>query len=104
MPVFTFHCTQCNIEFKRLLKKSEDVPCKGACNYMLSPLLPTSVTTQTMEKKDPYRGVSLPKGHKKSMTKRMNQHHDKYEAEQKIDEFGVDDAKRLGWDKKVRRI
>lgn len=103
MPVFRFQCLVCEQDFKKLLPKRQAVACPGGCNRELDPLLPESTNSTTMEMKDPHRGKSLPKGHREMMMKRMNQHHDKYEAERKIDEFGIDDAKRLGWDKKVKR-
>lgn len=102
MPVFTYYCLGCDHEFKKLVKnKDEEVI--HSCGDHLKPQLPKTLNTVTKELKDPYRGKSLQKGHKEMMIKRMNQHHDKYEAERKIDEFGIDDAKRLGWDKKVKR-
>lgn len=102
MPIFSFYCMGCDKTFKKLLKnKDEEVIC--GCGDHLKPQLPTSTTSTTMETKDPYRGKSLPKKHAETMKRRMNQHHDRYEAAAKIDEFGIDDAKRLGWDKKVKR-
>jgi hypothetical protein len=34
----------------------------------------------------------------------MRDHHDKYELAEKIDKHGMDDAKRNGWLKKVKKI
>lgn len=104
MPIFTFTCTQCKLEFKKLLKKSADVTCVGSCGYMLSPQLPTSVASVTREMKDPYRGVSHVKGQEQQMKARMRQHHDRHEVEAKIDEHGIDDALKHGWTKKVKRV
>lgn len=104
MPVFRFACLLCDDSWKKLLSKRSDIKCPGGCNRMISPELTSEVASVTKELRDPHRGVSLEKGHDKMMKKRMNQHHDKYDAERKIDEFGIDDAKRLGWDKKVKRV
>lgn len=103
MPIFTYHCSGCNVTLKKLVKNKDEAVIHS-CGDHLKPELPTNVSSVTMETKDPHRGKSLPKKHAESMKKRMNQHHDKYEAERKIDEFGIDDAKRLGWDKKVKRV
>jgi hypothetical protein len=34
----------------------------------------------------------------------MNDHHDRYEIEEKIDRHGIDDAIRLGWTKKAKKV
>lgn len=102
MPLFSYYCIGCDKTFKRLLKdRKESVIC--SCGDHLTPELPTSLNAVTKELKDPYRGVSHVKGLKQQLTKRMNQHHDSYEVAQKIDEFGVDDAKKHGWDKRIKR-
>jgi len=103
MPLFNFYCIGCDKRFRRILKsKDEEVIC--GCGDHLKPELPSNLSTQTMELKDKNRGKSLPKGHAQSMKKRMSQHHDKYEVEAKIDEHGTIDAKKFGWDKKVKRV
>ena len=103
MPVFRFYCIGCDKEFKKLVKsKHSEVIC--GCGDHLKPQLPETVATVTKELRDPHRGVSLPKNHERTMKKRMNQHHDRYEVEQKIDEHGIDDARKFGWDKKVKRV
>lgn len=104
MPVFRMICDNCGLEKRKLLQKPLPFLCSACSTGQMQPQLPESTSSTTMETKDPYRGKSLPKKHAESMKKRMNQHHDKYEAERKIDEFGIDDAKRLGWDKKVKRV
>lgn len=103
MPVFTYYCIGCDVTLKKLVKNKDETVIHS-CGDHLKPQLPANVASVTKELRDPHRGVSLEKGHEKMMKKRMNQHHDKYEAERKIDEFGIDDAKRLGWDKKVKRV
>lgn len=103
MPLFRFVCDSCGLEKKKLVPRAAAFLCSACVDGQMQPQLPTDIATQTMERKDPLRGTSLPRGHAQSMKTRMNQHHDKYEIERKIDEFGMDDAQRLGWTKKVKR-
>lgn len=103
MPIFRMLCNKCGHEERKLMAKPLPWHC-GVCEEgQLHPQLPSSINTVTKEMKDARRGVSHTKGLKQQLTKRMNDHHDKHDVVQKIDEFGIDDTKRLGWDKKVKR-
>lgn len=103
MPVFRMLCDSCGTEKKKLMKKPEWYLCDVCTTGKMQPQLPISTSSVTKELKDPYRGVSHVKGLDKQMKKRMSDHHDRYEVEAKIDEYGINDAKRHGWDKKVKR-
>lgn len=104
MPLHLYECPEGHVI--KLLRPFKDVDarleCKQ-CGNTMERKLPTSINAVTKEMKDPRRGVSHSKGLKQQLTKRMNDHHDRHDVIQKIDEFGVDDTKRLGWDKKVKR-
>lgn len=64
--------------------------------------LPQELSTSILEMRDPHRGVQLPKNQEARMKKRLHDHHDKYELAAKIDEHGMDEAKRNGWLKKAK--
>lgn len=53
--------------------------------------------------RDAHRGVQLPKNQEKRMKERFNNHHNRHELAAKIDEHGMDDAKRNGWLDKVKK-
>lgn len=103
MPVFTYHCDDCNTTELRLLKtKVDSLECR--CGNNLKFKLPSTVSSTTYETRDKYRGVQLPKNHDKTVKQRMNNHHDRYEVAEKIDKHGLNDAKRLGWLKKNKPL
>lgn len=52
--------------------------------------------------RDSHRGIQLPKNQEARLKERMHNHHDKYEVAAKIDEHGMDEAKRNGWLKKAK--
>lgn len=103
MPLFRFVCDNCGLEKRKLVPKAVAYLCSACSTGQLQPQLPENVASQTMEMKDRNRGKSLPKGHQQLAKKRMSQHHDRHEIERKIDQYGIDDARRFGWDKKVKR-
>ena len=100
MPIFRFACPACKTEIRQLIKTDviERILC--SCGGFMERQLPSSVTK---EMKDPHRGVSNEKGLKEQLTKRMRDHHDRHETAEKIDRHGMDDAVKLGWDKKAKR-
>lgn len=102
MPIFTYYCLGCDDEFKKLVKNKDETVIHS-CGDHLKPQLPTSISTVTKELKDKHRGVSHVKGLDKQLKKRMNDHHDRYEVAEKIDEHGTTDAKKFGWDKRIKR-
>lgn len=103
MPIFKFTCANCEHEFKALLAGWQTTPCEK-CQKELYPNLPTTVSATTFETKDSYRGTQVKKGLDQQLKKRMNDHHDRYEIEEKIDRHGIDDAIRLGWTKKAKKV
>ena len=103
MPVFRMVCDSCGIEKKKLLRKPEWYLCDVCTTGKMEPQLPKTVNSVTKEMKDPRRGVSHPKGLDKQLKSRMTKHADSHELAEQIDCFGTDDAKKLGWDKRVKR-
>lgn len=102
MPLRKFKCNNCKHEWTRIIKgSSADCP---ECNLSANALLPTELTTATYELRDKARGTQLRKGHEQRMRKRMNDHHDRNEAAEKIDKYGMDDAVRNGWLKRIKKI
>lgn len=103
MPKYNFLCDTCGREKEKICASSvTEADC--GCGGKLKRLLPRSLSTTVMEMKDPYRGKQLPKGHQEKMRERFNQHHDKYEVEEKIDKYGQEDAQKFGWDKKRQKV
>ena len=66
--------------------------------------LPLNISSTTYEVKDKLRGIQHPKNLEKQLKVRMNNHHDRHEIEEKIDRHGLNDAKKFGWTKKVKRV
>lgn len=103
MPLFTLKCTECQNEQQKLLPVSvltRTFECK-ICKKMSSEIqLPQGISSTTFVTKDPHRGVQQPKDLQQQLKKRMRDHHDKYEIDEKIDQHGIDEAKRHGWIKK----
>jgi predicted nucleic acid-binding Zn-ribbon protein len=97
-----FKCEKCGHEWSRLLKdQTSECPRCGTSNQAL---LPVEVNSTIYETRDRYRGTQLRKNQERMMRKRMRDHHDRYELAEKIDKYGLDDAKRYGWLKKIKKI
>jgi hypothetical protein len=102
MALRKFKCESCEHEWSRILKASESTCPK--CETPTSAQLPIEVSSTIYETRDKYRGTQVRKNQEQMMRKRMRDHHDKYELAEKIDKHGMDDAKRNGWLKKVKKI
>ena len=103
MPLFQYSCTGCAKIIRKLTSKRQDfIECD--CGQKATFLLPTSVNTLVFEVKDPNTGKAVRKGIKEKLQDRMNKHHDRYMIEEKVDKYGLDEASRLGWTKKIKRI
>ena len=74
------------------------------CGAPVKALLPVDISTLTYELRDKARGTQLRKNQEQKMRKRMVEHHDRNELAEKIDKHGMDDAKRYGWLKKIKKI
>ena len=103
MPVFNYNCHKCSHEFKQLTRAGLVAECPE-CGTVVAQELPTGGMTRTLETKDAYRGKQLPKNLDRQLKSRMRNHADKYETADKIDEHGMDDAKRHGWTKKGKKL
>lgn len=103
MAVYKFKCSHCNKEYKKLItKKIEEIDCE--CGKKAKLQLPSSVNSTMYETKDAHRGVQQPKNQHVNLKQRMNDHHDRFEIERKIDEHGMDEAIRNNWVKKIKKI
>ena len=103
MPVFRFKCDMCAMETRKLVRKPEQFSCDVCAQGKMEPQLPKSTNSTTKEMKDARRGISHPKGLQQQLKSRMTKHSESHELAEQIDRFGTDDAKKLGWDKKVKR-
>jgi hypothetical protein len=101
MALRKFNCESCQHEWSRL-KVTEDTCPK--CGKASKASLPSEGSTAVYETRDRYRGAQIRKGQEQRMKKRMNDHHDKYELAEKIDKYGMDDAKRYGWLKRQKKV
>ena len=102
MPMFKYAC-ECGTEYSELAKPNEEITCPS-CGKRNSPSIPTGVASVVMETRDSYRGKQIKKNNEKQMRDRMNKFHDRYEAAEKIDKYGLDEAKKHGWLGKVKKV
>ena len=102
MALRKFKCGKCTHEWTRIIKGTE-AKCPK-CDTPANAALPTELSTAVYELRDKHRGVQLRKGQEQRMRKRMNDHHDRNELAEKIDKHGMDDAKRHGWLRKLKKI
>ena len=103
MPVFKYVCPDCGKTHRKIHAiRKESYACD--CGGVAVPELPTTTNSVTYETRDSRRGKQTRKGIDQQLTKRMRDHHNKYEIEEKIDKFGLDEAKKHGWDKKIKKV
>jgi putative FmdB family regulatory protein len=102
MPTFTYNC-KCGNTFTDLAKASEVVKCPK-CGEGNAPSMPSRVSATVMETRDKYRGKQVKRGVEKELKERMRKHHDRYEVAEKIDQFGMNEAVKHGWLKKVKKV
>lgn len=107
MPIFILKCNKCEFTQEKLIAVKdlkETVKCQKCTQGTLLRQLPRNISSITYETKDAHRGVQHRKGQKEMLTKRMREHHDRYEIEEKVDKFGLDAANKHGWVKKRKVI
>ena len=102
MPVFTFRCKECEFDERKLVKSGALEPRCKTCGGELEKQLPTDLSSETLEMRDKYRGVQLPKNQGRRVRKRMKEHEEKYERAEKIDKQGLEASERMGWVKKKK--
>jgi len=102
MPIFAYRCDKCEKTLFRLFKKRElFIECE--CGEQAAIQLPKNIDTMSMEIKDKNRNVVVQKDLDKKLKERMNNHHDESdEILEKIDKYGLDDAEKHGWTKKIK--
>lgn len=104
MPLYRYVCQNCEHEFEELAKDwHEMIPCPK-CSISSDPQMPSGAEQVTLETKDGWRGVKVPKGQDKALRKRMKNYQSKYEMAEMIEHNGMDTAKRNGWLKKIKKI
>jgi putative FmdB family regulatory protein len=104
MPVRNYQCIDCGFPYRKLLQGGDDKKAVcPECGTVNEPELVSSVSATVYETKDKRRGKKHMKNQEGLMKKRMREHHDRYELAEKIDKYGMDDAKRYGWDKKIKK-
>lgn len=101
MALRKFKCASCGHEWSRLKVKEDACP---SCTAQTKASLPTEISSTVYEMRDKYRGAQVKKNQEQKMRKRMNDHHDRYELAEKIDKYGLEDAKRYGWLKRHKKV
>lgn len=102
MALRNFKCENCKTEWQRII--THDSANCPTCGVLNKAALPTELSTAVYELRDKARGVHLRKGQEQRMRKRMNDHHDRNEIAEKIDKYGMEDATRHGWLKKIKKV
>lgn len=103
MPLYTFICPNCGHEEQRITGTDiHTLPCQ--CGGEMRRQLPQKISATTYVTKDQRRGVQQKKNLEAQLTKRMRDHHDRYEVEEKVEKHGTDDMQRFGWDKKRKKL
>lgn len=104
MPVRNYQCIDCGFPYRKLLQQGADVKVEcPECKTFNEPELVSAVSATVYDTKDKRRGVKHMKNQEGLMKKRMREHHDRYELAEKIDQHGMNDAKRYGWLKKIKK-
>lgn len=103
MPFYNYKCQKCENEYSDLAKPKEEVKCPE-CGQSNSPQLPSGAEQITMDTKDSWRGVKVPKNQDRALKRRMYEYQRRYELEEMIEHNGLETAKRNGWLKKVKKI
>jgi hypothetical protein len=102
MALRKFKCNKCQTEWSKLMTGTgSDCP---NCGLSAVALLPVEISSTVYEMRDKYRGSQVKKNQEQKMRKRMNDHHDRYELAEKIDKYGLEDAKRYGWLKRQKKV
>ena len=101
MALRKFKCTSCGHEWSRLNLKEDFCP---NCSAQTKACLPIEISSTVYEMRDKYRGAQVKKNQEQKLRKRMNDHHDRYEIAEKIDKYGLEDAKRYGWLKRHKKV
>ena len=101
MPIFNYNCNNCGHSERKLTKKDSSVDCEK-CGTKMERKLPVELSSETLEMRDRYRGIQLPKNQEAKIKKRMRLNEEKYERAEKIDRQGIETAERLGWTKKKK--
>lgn len=105
MPTKTFHCENCDIKVKKILKYNDkSILVCDKCKQKMEIVLDVIPECKITETPDRYRGKTLRKNFKKMMKKRTKEHFDKEEKDRLIQEHGIEEAKQQGWvDKKGKK-
>ena len=103
MPAYSFECAKCETQWKDICREGESSECPN-CETITYASLPSSGASMVMETADKARGVKLRKNQTRQIKERMNKHHDQYEVADKIDQYGMKDAEKFQWTKKIKKM
>lgn len=103
MPLFWFKCLECGKESAQLVSRNvKETDCE--CGAKTIRELPKSLNSTIYETQSRHHGKKAKKGISKQLRERSMIHHDKYEVAEKIDKYGIDEAKKHGWTKKAKKV
>lgn len=102
MPLFRFKCS-CGKEYKKIVPRDR-LEVKCTCGKKAKRSLPSEAHSTVYDTASRYHGKKAKKGIAKQLKERSRVHHDRYELEEKIDKYGIDDAITHGWTKKIKKV
>ena len=104
MPIYNYKCSKCSKSTQKLQKAPQEAIECSECGYWADFQLPSTTNSTTFETKDPYRGKQLKKNVQAQLRERMSNHHDSgSEIIEKIDKYGIEEADRNKWTKKIKK-
>ena len=104
VAIYSYQCTKCSKCTQKLQKAPDKEISCPECASVAKFNIPSTANSVTFETKDPYKGKKLKKNHQAQLKERMSNHHDSgAEIIEKIDKYGIDEADRLGWTKKIKK-
>ena len=102
MPLYRY-ATKDGKEVTKLMRYKDRTDTISVDGEIYTLQLPKTTSTTVMETADTYHGKKKRKDVEKQLRTRMVDHHDKYELAEKIDKYGLEEAMRLKWTKKIKR-
>lgn len=105
MPVFRYKCSSCGQEWRDITSGANSSSHCPKCNALETNVkMPSGGATVVYEIKDKHRGKQIKKGIEKQLKARMTEYSDRYELAEKIDKYGLNEAKKHGWLKKLKKV
>ncbi len=98
MPLYSYKCTECEAQTQVLVSKKdklEEIPCES-CGKPAQYQLPQVGDMTVYDTADKNRNKKVRRGVTEMLKKRMVEHNRKYLVPERVDQFGLEEAQRLG--------